>query len=357
MSDDANPIHARRLLVALVLAALALSAAIIRPFWVAFFLAAVVTAALRPAMEWLARGFRGRRAAAAALLTFGVLVLVVLPIAALGTIVVNQVLEGIDWLRKTVQSEGIWGLVERLPDFAQRAVREVLDAVPEPQQELQKLAGEKSGGAAAAVGGAIAATGGALFQTAMMLIALFFLLADGQRLVRWIDARLPLRPGQFRKLVEDFRQTSVSVLVATIGAAAIQSVVAVAGYAIARAPNLLFLGLTTFVVALVPALGAAVAVAVVALIFLATGHPGTAVFLGIWAAVVSIADHVARPYFMKGGMALHGGVVFFALLGGLAAFGGIGLLVGPLVVTFLLTTVKLYRSEFGLPPPGDKETS
>jgi predicted PurR-regulated permease PerM len=342
-------VHARRLLVLLLLAALGLAALLLRPFWVALFLAAAISAALRPAMEWLSTRLGGRRAPAAALLTFAVLVLAVLPVAGLGTFLVNEIIQGISWLRSTLRSEGVSGLVERLPAFAQAAARQLVDAVPQPQQALQKLAGEQGGGAAAAVGGFLAATGSLLFQTAMMLVALYFLLVDGRALVRWLDARLPLRPGQFRALVEDFRATSVSVLVATLGAATIQSVTAALGYLLARAPNVLFLTLSTFVVALVPALGAAVMVCVVALLMLATGHGIAAAFLVAWAAVVSATDHVARPYLMKGGMALHGGVVFFALLGGVEAFGAVGLLLGPLVLTFLLSTLKLYRAEFGDP--------
>jgi predicted PurR-regulated permease PerM len=349
-----SEIHARRLLVFLVLAALALTAAIVRPFWVAFFLAAVVAAALSPAQEWLSARFGGRRAVAATVLTVGVLVLVVLPVAAMGTVLVNQVIEGVTWLRKTVESGGVWGLVERLPAPVARAAKEVLDAIPEPQAQLQRLAGEKGAGAATAVGGAIAATGTALFQTGMMLIALYFLLVDGRRLVGWIDARMPLRPGQLRGLLEDFRATSVSVLVATLGSAAIQAAVGAVGYLVARAPNLLFLVLATFLVALVPVAGGFVMVGAVAALLLATGHVAAGIFLAVWAAVVSIADHVARPYLMKGGMELHGGVVFFALLGGLAAFGGIGLLLGPLVLTFLVAALRLYRTEFGRPGQSDR---
>jgi predicted PurR-regulated permease PerM len=344
MSD----LHARRLLVFLVLAALALTAVIVRPFWVAFFMAAVLAAGLRPAMEWLSARFRGRRSIAAALLTFAVLFAVVLPLAGLGAILVNQVVDGIQWLRETVQSEGVWGLLERLPGPVRRAAEEVMEAVPQPQRELQKLAGAQGGQAAAAVGGALAATGTAVFQTVMMLIALFFFLTDGRNLVAWIDARVPLRPGQFRELLEDFRQTSVSVLVSTIGTAAIQTAAAVIGYLVARAPNLLFLTLATFVLALVPAVGGAVMVVAVALLLLATGHPVAGVFLAVWGlVVVSLSDNFARPFLLKGGMELHGGLVFFALLGGLAVFGGIGLVVGPLILTFLVAVLKLYRREFG----------
>jgi predicted PurR-regulated permease PerM len=54
-------------------------------------------------------------------------------------------------------------------------------------------------------------------------------------------------------------------------------------------------------------------------------------------------------------MELHGGLVFFALLGGLAVFGGVGLVVGPLILTFLVTALKLYRREFGyVQPPSEQ---
>jgi predicted PurR-regulated permease PerM len=186
----------------------------------------------------------------------------------------------------------------------------------------------------------------------MMLIALFFFLTDGARLIAWIDESVPLRPGQVRALLADFRQTSVSVLLATVGTAAIQSVVGLAGYLIARAPNPLFLTLVTFVLALVPAAGATVVVVAIGLLLLATGHLLAGGFLVVWgAAVVSLSDNVARPFLLKGGMELHGGLVFFALLGALAVFGGIGLVVGPLVLTFLVAVMKLYRTEFGIGQP------
>jgi predicted PurR-regulated permease PerM len=48
-------------------------------------------------------------------------------------------------------------------------------------------------------------------------------------------------------------------------------------------------------------------------------------------------------------MELHGGLVFFALLGGVAVFGAIGIVVGPLILTFLVAALKLYRREFARP--------
>jgi len=345
-----SELHARRLLVSLVLVALALTILIIGPFWQAFFLAAVLAATLRPLMEWLAHRLRGRRSVSAALVTVLLLVVVLLPIGGLGAILVGQVASGVQWLREAIQSGGVWGLIERLPGPVRDAARELVELVPQPQEQLQTLAGQRGGQAAAAVGGVLAATGTVLFQTVMMLIAFFFFLTDGGRLIAWLESFVPLRPGQFRALMEDFRQTSVSVLLATVGTAAIQSAVALVGYFVARAPNPLFLALATFIMALVPAVGATIVVIAVGLLLFATGHGIAGTFLVAWGAgVVALTDNVARPYLLKGGMQLHGGLVFFALLGGLAVFGGIGLVVGPLILTFLVAVLKLYRREFGTP--------
>ena len=343
MSD----LHARRLLVALVLAAAALTVLIVRPFWEALFLAAVLAAALRPVMEWLARRIGGRRGIAAAILALSLLLVVVIPLAGLGAVLVRQIADGVQWVREALQSQGVTGLVERLPPSVQHAARELLRLVPDPERQLRSLAGQQGGQAAVVLGGLVAATGGLLFQTAMMLISFYFFLVDGAKLVAWVDASVPLGRGQFRALREDFRQTSVSVLLATVGTAALQSLVALVGYLIARAPNPLFLVAMTFIFALVPGVGATVVVVATGGLLLATGHGLAGGFLAIWgAAVVSLSDNLARPYLLKGGMELHGGLVFFALIGGVAVFGGIGLVVGPLILTFLVAALKLYRREF-----------
>jgi predicted PurR-regulated permease PerM len=345
----ASESHAQRLLVYLLIAAVALIGWIAAPFWVPLVLAAVFAAALHPWMEALARLYRGRRFLAALTLTVGVLFAILIPLGGLGAALVQEILGGVQWLREALDSEGMWGLVRRLPDWVERLVRQLLAALPNPQRSLQQLA-SGGGEAAQAVGGFLVATGAALFRAVLFLIALFFLLTDGTRLVGWIDGHVPLRPGQLRTLLDEFRRTSVSVLVASLATAAIQTTAAVAGYLIARAPNVLFLTLATFIVALIPAVGGTFVVVVVGLLLLATGHHLAGGFLVIWGIfVVSLVDNVARPYLLRGGMALHGGLLFFALLGGLAVFGGVGLVIGPLALTFLVTVANLYRREFGPP--------
>ncbi|HTU63476.1 MAG TPA: AI-2E family transporter, partial [Polyangiales bacterium] len=75
-----------------------------------------------------------------------------------------------------------------------------------------------------------------------------------------------------------------------------------------------------------------------------TGHPYLALFLAIWAVtVVALVDNVVKPILIRGGMNMPGAVVFFALIGGLGAFGPVGLVLGPMIVAFFVALVRIYQ--------------
>lgn len=90
-------------------------------------------------------------------------------------------------------------------------------------------------------------------------------------------------------------------------------------------------------------LGAASVALALAVLYLLTGHVHTALFLGLWGVLVSLIDNLVKPLLLKGRMEIHGAVIFFALLGGLASFGPVGLLAGPLILSFFLAVIRLYE--------------
>jgi predicted PurR-regulated permease PerM len=153
--------------------------------------------------------------------------------------------------------------------------------------------------------------------------------------------------SETRELLAAFKRVSLMVIVSTVITAAVQAVAALAGYLIAGVPHPIFFTLVTFFVAFVPAIGATSVCLAAALLLFVTGHPYMAIFLAVWGlAVVGLVDNVVKPLLIKRGMELHGAVVFFSLIGGLAAFGPIGLLLGPLSVAFFLALVRMYHRDF-----------
>ena len=197
------------------------------------------------------------------------------------------------------------------------------------------------------MGAAVMGAGSLLFQVVMSLIALFFLITQGADLVAWLDDTLPLRRGQTLELLAEFKKTSYSVLMSSVITAAVQAAAALIGYFIARVPHPVFFGAVTFFVAFIPAVGAATVCLAAAALLLVTGHPYYALFLAIWGLViVGLVDNIVKPLLIKGGMEMHGAVVFFALIGGLSAFGTMGLLLGPLVISLFLALLRMYRRDF-----------
>jgi predicted PurR-regulated permease PerM len=180
----------------------------------------------------------------------------------------------------------------------------------------------------------------------MMLIAFFFLAADGERFVAWLERVSPLRPGQTTELLREFRKTSVALIGSSLATAGLQALVALIGYLIARAPHPLFVAMLTFCCAFIPAIGAASVCVVLAIILFAQGYTYTGIFLALWGVgVVGLVDNIVKPLLVRRGMELHGGVVFFALIGGFAAFGPVGVLVGPLAVAFFLALLRISHVE------------
>jgi predicted PurR-regulated permease PerM len=338
-----SPQAARWTLLVLTVIAIALLALIIEPFAAALFLAAVLAGAISPWYERLAARLRGRRQLASGLTTAAMLLVVVLPLASISVMLASEVTGGVAYVRNTLRSEGVQGIVNDLPAPLRSLAQKALSQIPHDQETIQQMTQTQGGRAAAAVGGVLTATWSVVIQMVMMLIAFFFFLVDGPQLVDWLEDVMPLGRGQTRRLLGDFRRVSVAVIVSSVATAAIQAVVALIGYLIARVPNPFFFGIVTMVVALVPAVGAGAVVLAAAAIMYLGGHTYSALFLVAWGILaVGLIDNVVKPFLIRGGLELHGAVIFFALLGGLAYFGPVGLIAGPLVVSFFLAVLHMW---------------
>lgn len=345
---------AHRVFVVLLLLAVGLVFTIILPFGAGLVFAAVLAATLHPIHVRLTRKLHRKPSLSASILTVGVLLLLLLPIAGLGVVVVTQVVKGANFVIETVKSDGMTALIDALPNTVRGPARQLITMlVPDPEnlnEELKRRAGVHGGQVAGFVSRTFAATGSAIVQATLSLIALFMFLVDGKALVAWLEANSPLMSGQLSELLHEFRRVSTAVLVSSVVTAGVQAAVAVVGYLITGLPQPIFFAIVTFFVAFIPAVGAGGTCLVAALLLLALGKTWGAVVLALWVAPVGLVDNLVKPLLVKRGMHMHGGVVFFALLGGIAAFGAVGLLLGPLFVTFLVATVRIYKRDFARTP-------
>jgi predicted PurR-regulated permease PerM len=346
VTTAANP-TARRFLLALLLASLALVAWVALPVIEALFLAGVFAVTLWRLQRRLAARLGKRPQVAAGIIVVVFLLLVVGPVIAMSAYLAKEVTDGVRFVLETVRGEGVSGLIERLPEPFHRLATQAQAQLGDMTQLAEDQAGAQGARAATAVGAILAATGSAVFQITMMLIALFFLLVEGKRVVDWLDDISPLRKGQTHELMREFTRVSYAVLVSTAATAAVQAAAALVGYLIAGVPYAIFFTGVTFFFALIPVVGGAAVCLLAALVLLVTGHPYMAGFLAAWGlVVVGLVDNVVKPFLIKGDIDMHGAIVFFALVGGIAAFGMVGLLIGPLAVALFLACLRIWQRDF-----------
>lgn len=344
---------ASRFFFLLLAVVVVLTALVVRPIVSALFMAAVLAGVLWPLHVRLSRALRGRRAVSAGLFVAGVVLALVGPVVAFSAFAIKEASDGLQFVTRSLRSDGVDGLVKRLPHAVQGLAHKALEQLPGPEggdldDSVKKQVSAQGGKAAAAVGATLSATGAMLFQAAMMLIALYFLLLQGDAFVAWVDETSPLKKGQTSELLAEFKKVSYSVITSTVLTAGVQAVAALIGYFIARVPHPLFFGAVTFFAAFIPAVGAGAIALVAALFLFLGGHSYMALFLGIWGLlVVGLIDNLVKPLLAKAGMEMHGAVVFFAMIGGLAAFGTLGLLLGPLIIAMFLTMLRMYHRDFG----------
>lgn len=340
-----------RFFLALMVVATVLVALVLRPVVKELLLAVVLAGMLWPLQTWLTRRLRGRRGVAAGILVFAVVALLLGPVATMATLVIRDGADGVKFVSDAVRSDDVRKLIDLLPEGARHSVRDAIDQMP---RDVSSAVGALSGSQEQAISTATrvaSMTGAFLFHSVLMLIALFFLLVQGRELVRWLASVSPLGSGQTHELLETFRKVSVAVIASAAITAAVQAVAALIGFLITRVPNPLFFTLVTFFVAFIPAIGAAVVCLFCAALLLVTGHPYLAIVLAAWGlVVVGLVDNLVKPLLIRRGLEIHGGVVFFALIGGLATFGAIGLLLGPLSIALFLAVLRMYHRDY---TPGD----
>jgi predicted PurR-regulated permease PerM len=325
-----------------MLAAFVLLAWIFSPIWKPLLLGTVFAASVSRPHDRLARRLWNRTYLSATIFTLGAGLLILAPLTALAVEAVRQAIDTLGLVRKTLQGGGLQHLLRALPDSIENVLKPL---VPKAAEQLPT--GSAAGRwAVTQAQGAAAALSEFAFDVAMMMIAFFFVLTDGKRLVSWLCAVSPLGGTRTRELLDECRLVARSVIGSNVLTGVAQAAVAMIGYLVVQAPKPLFFGLCTLLASFIPSVGTAIVSLPLAGLLFLMGRPWAALFLAAWALLlVSLVDNLMRPWLIRGDVQIHGAVIFFALIGGILLFGFTGLVVGPLALSLFMTLVRFHNRD------------
>ncbi|CCO24341.1 AI-2E family transporter [Maridesulfovibrio hydrothermalis] len=180
----------------------------------------------------------------------------------------------------------------------------------------------------------------------IMFFLVFSFLRDGKQFLARIRYLSPLKVEQEDFILSSLRKVSKSVLFGSLFVAFLQGVVGGIGLAIVGVPAL-FWGTMMSFTSLIPVLGTGLIWVPATVYLLIIGKTKMAIFLLLWCGVlVTGIDTVIRPIIVREASRVSTIYVFLAILGGISAFGPLGILYGPLTLTFLLVMLHIYGLEF-----------
>ena len=337
-------------LAALTVAALGLSAWIAWPFLEPLVAAALLAIVFYPVHGRVRRVVRSEGWAAGVSLLL-VLVALVTPAVLLAATLTHEM--GVLRAMLEERSQGT-GAGEYLFQLGDRAVAWAGQYVDVSNVDLRRQAAEKlqaASGALLRAAGSIAGNVGGFFMSASVaFFTLFFMFRDGRAFREMLVRGTPAAPGHMEHLLEGIEQTIHASVFGVLAVAAAQGLLAGIAFWFLGVPAPALWGAVTAFFSLVPVVGSAAVWVPVALSLGLAGHWGKAAIMVGWGAgVVGMVDNFLRPYIMSEQVNMHPLLLFFALLGGVQAFGLTGLFAGPVILAVTRSLILLVREVAAAP--------
>jgi len=179
------------------------------------------------------------------------------------------------------------------------------------------------------------------------LFGLYFLCLRPQEVWAAVLPYIPFSTGNAEKLGRRFRDVTTSTLIGTGLTALIQGALVAAGFWAAGLGNAVFWGVLTVVFSILPVVGSGMIWAPGALSLALDHRWGAAIGLALWGVIaVGNVDTIIRPMVFRRWAQIHPFVTLIGALGGIEYFGILGLLIGPLAVSYFFELIRMYREEY-----------
>ena len=339
-------------LSALVVLVLGLAIVITQPFLKPFAFAVILAVVFFPAHERIQRRLRLSHGWGALVTTLAVIILFGIPAFLLATIGANEAFTAAHYLGRRSAEEG--GFTAFMIALLSRPLHFIGQWIDLSKYDLhaivssnaQKVSVSMVGFGAAILNSLARFTIGALIT----FVILYFLFRDGKDWAYRAGKLMPLSTVQVARLYQNISDTIIANVYGILTVGAAQGLLTGIAMRIVGIPSSLLLGLAAGFASIIPVVGCALVWAPAAIYLFVQGAVWKAVFLLAWGTlVVSSIDNVIRPWVVGGRVELHPMVLLFFILGGVEAFGFIGLFLGPVVASVLAALFTMLREEVNEP--------
>jgi predicted PurR-regulated permease PerM len=311
------------------------------PFLIPLAWSAVLAIFFYPVYVYLER--RVSATWAAILCTLGVTFLLIVPVLMVMLYAAREAIQATAEFRETLSANG--------PGAFQNFANTVRQHLPDALENFDFIGALRQGAEktasfmASSIGSLVKNLFSFLINLFILLFALFFMFRDSERILRAVRHLIPFE----REIQEDMLHESRDLIFASVAVAlliaAIQGALGGLAFELAGLPGPVFLGVLVAFCSIVPVVGSTLIWFPAGVWLAVNGHWGKALLiLAICGGVAGVADNIVRPLLLRNRTRLNDLLLFISILGGLGAFGLLGLVVGPTIVAAALGILRVYMT-------------
>ncbi len=320
----------------LLILAIGFSLVLFRPFLTVIILAASLSLVFSPVFKWLQSKMSWQSGWLASILTIFLFVVILCgPLYFVGKILFQETTDLYQSLTSTYESNKF---IEDLEQNIKTIVPESIDVdLKERIADIVSLISDN-------LGNLFSSTLNTIFSFFLIILSMFYFLKDGEHWKKALVVLSPLPDSYDNKVIERLKKAVNGIIFGYLFIGFAQGALLGLGLFIFGVPNAVLFGVVAAIASLVPMFGTGLVAIPVILFLFATGDTASAIGLSIWAGViVGTADEILRPLVIGNKLNISPLIILFAVLGGLSFLGPIGVLIGPLTLSFLHALVSIYK--------------
>ena len=325
-------------------------ALVFRPFVLPVLWAVILAHLTFPLHVRLTKVLHHRETLSAGLLTVAIMAVGVVPVIMLGVMLVREAGSAYAAVETWIRSDGLSRLPEQLTQLPfGDSIQQLIAGINRDELESFLLESAKvlQGFAIDEVTALARNAFLLIVNFLVMIFTLFFFFKDGAHLVNGLYRVIPMEDSHKNKIFKRLDQTIRAVVKGVLVTAVVQGLLAGIAYWALGAPFPNFFMALTMVLAPLPFGGTALIWGPLAGYLYLAGPAWKGIAMLVWGGgVVTMADNVLKPLLIGKGAELPVLFLFFSILGGLALYGMIGLFLGPIMLSLLITAIQIFREEY-----------
>jgi len=330
---------------------------ILTPFLTAITWAVILAILVYPLYAWLLQRLRGRATLAAITVMVVITLLVILPGVELVRFLTDETVSLVQSVRSLMDEEGKqewlakpW--VQQLLSWWNMVSFRLMDFKINWKEMLVQGAQSSSTFLVTQVKGIAQNVLSFTINFIIALFTLFFVLRDGAEFLSRVQRLLPMDREHQERLLRNIVDAVTAVVHGSLVVAMVQGLLAGLAYWVLGVPFAVLWGVITAFAALLPFGGTTLVTIPASLYLFLQGNNVKGIIMLIWClGVVVMIDNVLKPLFIGSRIKLPMLFLFFGILGGLAVFGALGLILGPVLFALLAVLLDLYSEEYSSGEP------